>query len=84
MLLEMRIVTSSLNKLNHVSNSVCNLNVQQSVLNANSKLMCTTCNACMFDSVHDSCVRAYLNDVADSVNIKSVNAKSAKSKHKKV
>ncbi|GJR67045.1 retrovirus-related pol polyprotein from transposon TNT 1-94 [Tanacetum coccineum] len=74
---------SSLNKMNRVSNSVCNLNVKQSVLNANSELMCNTCNECMFDSVHDSCVRAYLDDVA-SVKNKSVNDKSAKSKNKKV
>ncbi|GKE35910.1 hypothetical protein Tco_1455232, partial [Tanacetum coccineum] len=75
---------SSLNKMNHISNSVCNLNVQQSVLNANSELMCTTCNECMFDSVHDSCVRAYLNNADDSIKSKSMNVKSAKSKNKKI
>ncbi|GJZ84524.1 integrase, catalytic region, zinc finger, CCHC-type containing protein [Tanacetum coccineum] len=64
--------------------SCSNSKKNKSVLNVNSELMCTTCNECMFDSVNDSCVRAYLNDVVDSVKIKSVNAKSAKSKSKKV
>ncbi|GJT59333.1 retrovirus-related pol polyprotein from transposon TNT 1-94 [Tanacetum coccineum] len=58
---------SILSKMNRISNSVCNLNIQQSVINANSKLMFTTCNECMFDSVHDSCVRDYLNNAANSV-----------------
>ncbi|GJR07713.1 putative ribonuclease H-like domain-containing protein [Tanacetum coccineum] len=75
---------SCLNSMNHISNSVCNLNVQQPMLNANSELMCTTCNECMFDSIHDSCVRDYINDAADSVKIKCVNVNSAKSRNKKV
>ncbi|GJY51688.1 hypothetical protein Tco_0442535, partial [Tanacetum coccineum] len=40
---------------------------KRSVLNANSELMCTACNECMFDSIHDSCVHPYLNDIANSV-----------------
>ena len=79
-----RIAMSRLNKLNRVSNSVCDMNVQQSVLNANSHLMCITCNECMIDSIHDSCVRAYIDDIAASVKNKSVHDKSALSKHKKV
>ncbi|GJS56420.1 retrovirus-related pol polyprotein from transposon TNT 1-94, partial [Tanacetum coccineum] len=48
----------------------------QSVLNANSKLICDTYNECMFDAIHDSCVRVYLNDVNARVKFKFV--KSAK------
>ncbi|GJV27504.1 hypothetical protein Tco_1383952 [Tanacetum coccineum] len=64
-----QIVKSSLNKKNHVSTSVCNESVKQSVLNANSELICATCKKCMFDDVHDSYVVAFINDV--SVNGKN-------------
>ncbi|GJR15214.1 retrovirus-related pol polyprotein from transposon TNT 1-94 [Tanacetum coccineum] len=77
-----RIVKSSLHNLNRISKSVCNLNVQQSVLNANSQLMCATCNECMFDSIHDSCVRDYHVDV--NARVKSVKSKNAKRKKKKM
>ncbi|GKE87212.1 hypothetical protein Tco_1564687 [Tanacetum coccineum] len=40
----LRIAKSSLNNPNRISKSFCNVNVQQSVLNANSQLMCATCN----------------------------------------
>ncbi|GJR38428.1 retrovirus-related pol polyprotein from transposon TNT 1-94 [Tanacetum coccineum] len=76
---QLRSVKSSLNKKNHVFEPVYNANVKHSVLNANSELICATCNECMFDAIHDFCVLAYLNDV--NVRDKS---KSAKSKKKKV
>ncbi|GJS40187.1 retrovirus-related pol polyprotein from transposon TNT 1-94 [Tanacetum coccineum] len=34
-----------------------------SILNANSELICATCNECMFDAIHDLCVLDYVNDV---------------------
>ncbi|GJS58326.1 hypothetical protein Tco_0653110 [Tanacetum coccineum] len=78
-----RIAKSSLNNLNRISKSVYNLNVQQSVLNANSQLICATCNECMFDSIHDSCVCDYLVDMNACVKCKSVKPRNAKSKKKK-
>ncbi|GKF02079.1 hypothetical protein Tco_0029002, partial [Tanacetum coccineum] len=77
-----RIVKSSLNNVNHVSNTPCNANVKHYVLNANSELICATYNECMFDAIHDSCVRVYLNDVNACVKSKSV--KFVKSNKKKV
>ncbi|GJU51944.1 retrovirus-related pol polyprotein from transposon TNT 1-94 [Tanacetum coccineum] len=71
-----RIVKSSLNNTNHVSNTPYNANVKHSVLNANSELICATSNECMFDTIHDSCVRVYLNDV--NARVKSKSVKSAK------
>ncbi|GJS80469.1 retrovirus-related pol polyprotein from transposon TNT 1-94 [Tanacetum coccineum] len=63
------------NKKNRVVEPIRDANVKHSLLNANSELVCDTCNKCMFDSIHDMCL---LNSV------KNVNsrAKSAK-KHKK-
>ncbi|GKF39635.1 hypothetical protein Tco_0119696, partial [Tanacetum coccineum] len=75
----LRSVKPSLNKKNHVSKPICNENVKPYVLNVNSKLICATCNECMFDVIHDLCVLDYLNDV--NVPVKS---KSVKSKKKKV
>ncbi|GJX11350.1 retrovirus-related pol polyprotein from transposon TNT 1-94 [Tanacetum coccineum] len=42
------------------------------VLNANFELICVTCHECMFDAIHDLCVRDYLNDVNARVKSKSV------------
>ncbi|GKF57926.1 hypothetical protein Tco_0171463, partial [Tanacetum coccineum] len=58
-----RIVKSSLNNVNHVSNTPCNANVKHFMLNVNSELICATFNECMFDVIHDSCVHVYLNGV---------------------
>ncbi|GJY89199.1 retrovirus-related pol polyprotein from transposon TNT 1-94 [Tanacetum coccineum] len=71
-----RIVTSSLNNMNRVSNTSCNANVKHSMLNANSKLIYATCNKCMFDAIHDLCVRVSLNNV--NARAKSKYVKSAK------
>nr|GEW49690.1 hypothetical protein [Tanacetum cinerariifolium] len=75
----LRSIKPSLNKKNRVSEPVCNANVTHFVLNASSKLICATCNKCMFDAIHDLCVLDYVNDV--NVRVKS---KSIKSKKKKV
>ncbi|GJW34338.1 retrovirus-related pol polyprotein from transposon TNT 1-94 [Tanacetum coccineum] len=79
-----RIAISSLNNMNYVYKIVCNANVKHSVLNANSKLICATCHKCMFDVIHDLCVRDYLNDVNARVKSKSMKSRSAKSKKKKM
>nr|GEX30006.1 hypothetical protein [Tanacetum cinerariifolium] len=63
------------NKKNHVVERIRNVDVKQSQLNANSKLICATCKKSMFDGVHDMC----LLDFVKNVNSR---AKSAK-KHKK-
>ncbi|GJX03364.1 retrovirus-related pol polyprotein from transposon TNT 1-94 [Tanacetum coccineum] len=59
----LRSVKPSLNKMNRVSEPVYNANDVHYVLNANSNLICATCNECMFDAIHDLCVLDYLNDV---------------------
>nr|GEV50870.1 hypothetical protein [Tanacetum cinerariifolium] len=74
----LRSVKSSLYKKNRVFEPVCNTNVKHSILNANSELICATCNECIFDAIHDLCVLDYVNDV--NVRVKS---KSVKSKKKK-
>nr|GEU33758.1 retrovirus-related Pol polyprotein from transposon TNT 1-94 [Tanacetum cinerariifolium] len=61
------------------SRSSSNIQKQHSVLNANSKLICATCNECMFEAIHDLCVLDCLNDV----NVRG-KPKSVKSKKKKV
>ncbi|GKC93786.1 retrovirus-related pol polyprotein from transposon TNT 1-94 [Tanacetum coccineum] len=43
------------NKMNCVVKPVCNVDVKHSMLNANSKILCTTCIKSMFDGVHDKC-----------------------------
>ncbi|GJY58230.1 retrovirus-related pol polyprotein from transposon TNT 1-94 [Tanacetum coccineum] len=63
------------NKMNRVVKPVCDVAVKQSLSNANSDILCATCNKSMFDGVHDKC----LLDLAQNGNNR---AKSAK-KHKK-
>ncbi|GJX69826.1 integrase, catalytic region, zinc finger, CCHC-type containing protein [Tanacetum coccineum] len=75
----LRSVKPSLNKKIRVSKPVYNANVKHSVLNANSELICATCNECLFDAIHDLCVLDYVNNV--NVRVKS---KFVKSKKKKV
>ncbi|GJR71712.1 hypothetical protein Tco_0084077 [Tanacetum coccineum] len=79
-----RIAKSNLNNTNRISKTVCNENVKHSVLNANSEFVCATCHECMFDAIHDRCVRSYLNDVNARVKSKSVKSRSAKSKKKEI
>ncbi|GJT12206.1 hypothetical protein Tco_0859248 [Tanacetum coccineum] len=78
------IAKSSLNNMNRVSKTVYNANVTHSVLNANFELICATFHKCMFDAIHDLCVRDYLNDVNARVQSKSVKSRSTKSKKKKM
>ncbi|GKA86166.1 hypothetical protein Tco_0807877 [Tanacetum coccineum] len=78
------IAVTPINKVKKVrfiepSTSSSNTHKQHSVLNANSELICATCNECTFDAIHDLCVLDYVNDV--NVHSKS---KSIKSKMKKV
>ncbi|GJX03617.1 retrovirus-related pol polyprotein from transposon TNT 1-94 [Tanacetum coccineum] len=79
-----RIAKSSLNNLNRVSKIVCNANVKHYVLNTNSKLICATCHECMFDAIHDLCVRDYLVDVNARVKSQYVKSKNAKSTKKRM
>ncbi|GJR62626.1 hypothetical protein Tco_1504788 [Tanacetum coccineum] len=58
-----RSVKSSSNKKNHVSEPVYIANVKHSMLNANSELICVTCNEWMFDAIHNLCVLDFVNDV---------------------
>nr|GEW52065.1 hypothetical protein [Tanacetum cinerariifolium] len=51
------------NKKNHVVEPVCNVNVKQSHLNADSKLICATCKKSMFKGVHDMCLLDFVNNV---------------------
>ncbi|GJR85802.1 retrovirus-related pol polyprotein from transposon TNT 1-94 [Tanacetum coccineum] len=64
-----------INKMDHVVKPVCDVDVKQSLSNANSDILCATCNKSMFDGIHDKCL---LGLVQNGNN----RAKSAK-KHKK-
>nr|GEV48120.1 integrase, catalytic region, zinc finger, CCHC-type, peptidase aspartic, catalytic [Tanacetum cinerariifolium] len=64
----------NVNKKNRIVEPICNVDVKQSQLNANSKPICATCKKSMFDGVHDMCILDFVK------NVKS-RAKSAK-KHK--
>ncbi|GJS74098.1 retrovirus-related pol polyprotein from transposon TNT 1-94 [Tanacetum coccineum] len=44
------------NKMNRVVKPVCDVDVKQSLSNANSDILCATCNKSMFDGVHDKCL----------------------------
>ncbi|GJX30703.1 hypothetical protein Tco_0240558 [Tanacetum coccineum] len=79
-----RIAKSSVNNLNRVSKIVCNANVKHYVLNTNSELICATCHECMFDAIHDLCVRDYLVDVNARVKSQYVKSKNAKSTKKRM
>ncbi|GJR87857.1 retrovirus-related pol polyprotein from transposon TNT 1-94 [Tanacetum coccineum] len=73
-----RRVKFSSNKKNRVIEPVCNANVKHSMLNTNFKLICATCNECMFDAIHDMCVLDFVNDV--NVHAKSKSSKRSKKK----
>ncbi|GKA99148.1 hypothetical protein Tco_0827085 [Tanacetum coccineum] len=63
------------NKKNRVVKPIRDADVKHSLLNANSELVCATCNKCMFDVIHDMCLLDFVKNVNSRV-------KSAK-KHKK-
>ncbi|GJT21144.1 hypothetical protein Tco_0891081 [Tanacetum coccineum] len=74
----LRSIKSSFNKKNRVSELVCNANVMHYVLNTNSKLVCSTCNECMFDAIHDLCVVDYLNNMNERAKSRSANNNNKK------
>ncbi|GJZ90325.1 retrovirus-related pol polyprotein from transposon TNT 1-94 [Tanacetum coccineum] len=63
------------NKMNRVVKPVCDVDVKHSLSNANSEILCATCNKSMFDGVHDKC----LLDLVQNGNNRTKSAK----KHKK-
>ncbi|GJV57170.1 hypothetical protein Tco_1458175 [Tanacetum coccineum] len=63
------------NKTNRVVKPICDVDVKHSLSNANSKILCATCNKSMFDGVHDKC----LLDLVQNGNKRTKSAK----KHKK-
>ncbi|GJV89551.1 integrase, catalytic region, zinc finger, CCHC-type containing protein [Tanacetum coccineum] len=63
------------NNMNRVVKPVCDVDVKQSLSNANSDILCATCNKSIFDGVHDKCL-------LDLVQNGNNHAKFAK-KHKK-
>ncbi|GJT61284.1 uncharacterized mitochondrial protein-like protein [Tanacetum coccineum] len=63
------------NKMNRVVKPICDVDVKHSLSNANSEILCTTCNKSMFDGVHDK----YLLDLVQNGNNRTKSAK----KHKK-
>ncbi|GKB67293.1 hypothetical protein Tco_0928705, partial [Tanacetum coccineum] len=68
-----RNVKSNSNKMNRVSEPVCNANVKHTMMNANSELTCVKCNQCMLAVNHDLCCLEFVNDV--NVRSKSKSAK---------
>ncbi|GKB60326.1 retrovirus-related pol polyprotein from transposon TNT 1-94 [Tanacetum coccineum] len=44
------------NKVNRVVKPVCDVDVKYSLSNANSEILCASCNKSMFDGVHDKCL----------------------------
>nr|GEX69965.1 uncharacterized mitochondrial protein AtMg00810-like [Tanacetum cinerariifolium] len=66
----------NVNKNNHIVEPICNVNVKQSQLNANSELICATCKKSMFDGVHDMC----LLDFVKNVNSRAKSDKKHKNK----
>ncbi|GJT16765.1 retrovirus-related pol polyprotein from transposon TNT 1-94 [Tanacetum coccineum] len=44
------------NKMNRVVKPICDVDVKHSLSNANSEILCATCNKSMFDGVHDKCL----------------------------
>ncbi|GJS70579.1 retrovirus-related pol polyprotein from transposon TNT 1-94 [Tanacetum coccineum] len=63
------------NKVNRVVKPICDVDVKHSLSNANSKILCATCNKSMFDGVHDK----FLLDLVQNWNKRTKSAK----KHKK-
>ncbi|GKC91606.1 retrovirus-related pol polyprotein from transposon TNT 1-94 [Tanacetum coccineum] len=72
----LRKVKSKSNKMNRVVEPICNTDIKHSMLNANSELICATCNQYMFDAIHDTRVLDFVKDV--NVRSKSKSAKSNK------
>ncbi|GKA77291.1 retrovirus-related pol polyprotein from transposon TNT 1-94 [Tanacetum coccineum] len=75
---ELRPLDSDLDSTCKFVTRIQELLVYHVVLNANSELICATCNECMFDAIHDLCVLDYVNNVNVRVESKSVNSKKKK------
>ncbi|GJT21732.1 retrovirus-related pol polyprotein from transposon TNT 1-94 [Tanacetum coccineum] len=73
-----RNVTLSANKRNHVKTLVRDANVNHTMLNANSEIICLKCNQCMFDANHDACFLEYVSNM--NVRSKSKYVKKHKTK----
>ncbi|GKE09864.1 hypothetical protein Tco_1413415 [Tanacetum coccineum] len=58
-----RTVKSRLKNKNYFVELKRNANVHHSKLNANSELLCVTCNGCMLSNNQDLCVLDFINDV---------------------
>ncbi|GJV56433.1 integrase, catalytic region, zinc finger, CCHC-type containing protein [Tanacetum coccineum] len=65
------------NKMNRVVKPVCNVDVKQSLSNANSDILCVTCDKSMFDGVHDK----YLLDLVQNGNKRTKSAKKHKNQN---
>ncbi|GJT51570.1 integrase, catalytic region, zinc finger, CCHC-type containing protein [Tanacetum coccineum] len=63
------------NKLNCIAKPICDVDVKHSLSNANSEILCASCNKSLFDVVHDKCL-------LDFVHKENSHSNSAK-KHKK-
>ncbi|GJZ33330.1 hypothetical protein Tco_0578766 [Tanacetum coccineum] len=78
---EKLVVVTPMNKNRQVSferpgvTSKNNTQKRHVVLNANSELVCSTYNECLFNASHDMCVVDYLNDVNARTRTKSKRAK---------
>nr|GEW43050.1 hypothetical protein [Tanacetum cinerariifolium] len=60
------------NKKNRVKQPICDENVKQTVLNANSELICVKCKQCMFDAHHDVCFLDFVNVHSKSKSAKKI------------
>ncbi|GJT99245.1 retrovirus-related pol polyprotein from transposon TNT 1-94 [Tanacetum coccineum] len=49
------------NKLNRVAKTVCDVDVKHSLSNANSEILCASCNKSMFDAAHDKCLLDFVH-----------------------
>ncbi|GJW48980.1 hypothetical protein Tco_0080626 [Tanacetum coccineum] len=49
------------NKLNRVAKPVCDVDVKHSLSNANSEILCASCNKSMFDAAHDKCLLDFVH-----------------------
>ncbi|GJY85375.1 hypothetical protein Tco_0499401 [Tanacetum coccineum] len=64
------------NKMNRVVKPVCDVDVKHSLSNANSEILCATCNKSMFDGVHDKC----LLDLVQNGNNRKIRTGNIKNK----
>ncbi|GJW94920.1 retrovirus-related pol polyprotein from transposon TNT 1-94 [Tanacetum coccineum] len=77
----------NVNKKNRIVEPICDVDVKHSLLNANSKPICATCNKSMFDSVHDMCLLNFVENVITGVlkfNAAQLQLNAAKLKHQLV